>query len=212
MAAQAKSGQIAPCEVTIKAGLTGLDPNQTAFLQALNIASKINRGQIEIINDVPLVKKGDKIGSSEAALLGKLNMTPFTYGLEVRKLYDDGFVYSVHVLDLTDEDILEMFASGVQSVAALSLAIGYPTAASIPHVIANAYKNVLFLSIATDYTIGAAKELKEALSNPEAFLAKLPAASEAPAPTETKQEESKQEEAEEEEEDEEELDGFGLFD
>ena len=105
-----------------------------------------------------------------------------------------------------------MFASGVQSVAALSLAIGYPTAASIPHVIANAYKNVLFLSIATDYTIGAAKELKEAVSNPEAFLAKLPAASEAPAPTETKQEESKQEEAEEEEEDEEELDGFGLFD
>jgi len=213
IAAQAKSGAIAPCDVTIKAGLTGLDPNQTAFLQALNISSKINRGQIEIINDVHLIKTGDKVGSSEAALLAKLNITPFTYGLNIRKIYDDGFVYGVDVLDLGDEDILKMFARGVQSIASLSLAIGFPTVASIPHVIANGFKNILFLSIATDYTIDAAKELKEAVENPEAFLAALPAVTEAPAAAEeTKQEESKQEEAEEEEEDDEDMDGFGLFD
>jgi large subunit ribosomal protein LP0 len=41
----------------------------------------ISRGQIEIINDVQLVAKGEKVGTSEATLLQKLGIKPFTYGL-----------------------------------------------------------------------------------------------------------------------------------
>merc|ERR1719460_3121151 len=70
--AAAKAGVIAPCDCTISKGPTGLDPAQTSFFQALNIATKINKGSIEIINDTTVIKEGNKVGSSEAALLAKL--------------------------------------------------------------------------------------------------------------------------------------------
>merc|ERR1719375_1073858 len=85
--AAAKAGVIAPCSCTIPKGPTGLDPAQTSFFQALNIATKINKGSIEIINDCTVLKEGEKVGSSEAALLAKLNVKPFEYGLVVHYIW-----------------------------------------------------------------------------------------------------------------------------
>merc|ERR1719428_2583925 len=58
--AAAKAGVVAPCSCTIPKGPTGLDPAQTSFFQALNIATKINKGAIEIINDTVVIKEGMK--------------------------------------------------------------------------------------------------------------------------------------------------------
>merc|ERR1711879_923034 len=90
---------IAPCDVTIPAGDTGLEPTQTAFLQALNIATRINKGQIMILNDVKLLTEGEKVGASQATLLQKLKIRPFHYGLQVLSIFDDGSVYGPKVLD-----------------------------------------------------------------------------------------------------------------
>lgn len=82
--AAAKPGTVAPKDVTVPAGPTGMEPTMTSFLQALNIATKINRGQIEILKDVEIIKAGQRVGNSEAALLQKLNIRPFDYGLQGR--------------------------------------------------------------------------------------------------------------------------------
>jgi len=166
--AAAKQGSIAPIDVFVPPGPTGLDPGQTAFFQALNISTKIARGSIEIINQVHLVKTGEKVTASHVALLSKLNINPFFYGIKVTHVYESGSVYSADVLELTPEDLMSKFFSGVRKVAALSLAIGYPTAASLPHVIGGAFRKLLYISAASGY------EFKEA----KAFLA---AASSAPA-------------------------------
>lgn len=52
-------------------------------LQALGIATKINKGTIEIVSDVHLIKTGDKVGASQATLLSKLGIKPFKYGLQI---------------------------------------------------------------------------------------------------------------------------------
>jgi len=44
-------------------------------------------------------------------------------------------------------------------VAAVSLAIGYPTAASAPHSIANGFKRVLAIAVETDYTFPEAERV-----------------------------------------------------
>ena len=62
--AAAKAGVIAPMSVTIPKGPTGLDPAQTSFFQALNIATKINKGSIEIISDCKVITEGNKVKSS----------------------------------------------------------------------------------------------------------------------------------------------------
>jgi large subunit ribosomal protein LP0 len=162
VAAPAKAGGIAPSKVIIPAGNTGLEPTQTSFFQALNIASKITKGQIEIINDVELVQEGAKVGSSEATLLQKLSIKPFTYGLILKTVYDNGAVYEPRVLDLTDSDILAKFHKGVRNIACVSLATGYPTTASVPHSIARGFKNILSISLATEYKIAAVEKLTKA--------------------------------------------------
>merc|ERR1712223_792196 len=50
------------------------DPRQTQFFQALNIATKIQRAQIEIVNPVTVITEGDKISQSQAPLLDRLKI------------------------------------------------------------------------------------------------------------------------------------------
>jgi len=212
--AAAKVGAIAPCDVIIEAGPTGMEPTQTSFLQALNIASKINKGQVEIVSDVHLIKVGQKVGSSEATLLQKLNITPFSYGLEVKTVYDHGAIYDQKILDLTDADILKKFTGAVARLTAVSLALGYPTLASVPHSIIRGYKNVVAVSLATEYTFKGTEKLKEYLKNPSAFavaapVAAAPAAAAKEEKAAPKKEEKKPEPPPEEEDDDM---GFGLFD
>jgi len=209
VSAPAKAGAIAPRDVIVPAGPTGMEPTQTSFLQALNIASKIVKGQVEIINDVKLIVTGQKVGTSESTLLAKLNIKPFSYGLAIQTIYDEGSIYDSSVLDMTDEDIVAKFRSGVKNVAAVSLAIGYPTVASLPHLIINGYKNVLSISLATDYTIKEAEKLKNYLANPSAFAATTPAPAASKAPAPAKEEKPKKEEPKEEEDEDM---GLGLFD
>lgn len=169
--APAKTGSISPCDVIVPPGPTGQEPTKTSFFQALQIQTRINRGQIEIQNPVHLLSTGDKVTASQAELLKILNINPFSYGLQVLHVYDNGTVYSAEALALTDEDILQKFYAGVNNVAALSLEIGYPTVASVPHSLRNAYKNLLAISIGTDYTFEGSAELKELLSDPEKMAA-----------------------------------------
>jgi large subunit ribosomal protein LP0 len=183
LSAPARVGSLAPCDVFLPAGNTALDPSQTNFMQALNIATRINKGTIEIINQVHLIKKGEKVGSSEATLLQKLDIKPFFYGLLPLKVYKDGSVFEPSVLDVTDEDIITKFTFGVKQIAALSLQINVPTIAAVPHYFASAYKNILAISLATDYTFERAEKIKKLLSDPEALAAAMAAASAAAAPS-----------------------------
>ena len=148
--AAAKAGVIAPVSVTIPKGPTGLDPAQTSFFQALNIATKINKGSIEIINDTTVVKEGNKVGSSEAALLAKLSVKPFEYGLNIMYVYEGG-VFPVDVLRIDDAVLMGIFAKGVGEVAAISLGTGYQTDASFPHLLSAALKNILAVSLEAGY-------------------------------------------------------------
>lgn len=209
--APARVGLVAPIDVIVPPGNTGLDPSQTSFFQVLNIPTKINKGTVEIITPVELIKKGDKVGSSEAALLSKLGIRPFSYGLIVLSVYDNGSVFSPEVLDLTEDDLVEKFAAGVSLVTSLALAISYPTLAAAPHLFANAYKNVLAVAVATEYTYPQAEEVKEYLKDPSKFaIAAAPVADAGAgaAPAAAKEEEKKEEPAEESDDDM----GFSLFD
>merc|ERR1711988_625958 len=204
-AAPAKAGAIAPVDVTIPAQNTGMGPEKTSFFQALQIPTKITKGTIEIIQDVHIIKKEDKVGASEATLLNMLKISPFTYGLIIQKVYDSGSVFSPEILDITDDDIKNRFMAGVANVAAVCLTINYPTIASVPHSIVNGMKNLLAVAAVTDITFKEAETLKEFLADPSKFAAAAPAAAAEAAPAAAAA-------VEEEEEEEDDDMGFGLFD
>lgn len=206
--APAKAGAISPVAVVVPKQNTGMGPEKTSFFQALNIQTKITKGSVEIMNDVKLLQEGDKVGPSEASLLNMLNISPFSYGLVIDKVYDNGSVYDPAILDISDDDLRAKFMQGVCNVASVCLEIGYPTIASVPHSLANGFKNLLAIAVETDYTFKQAEMTKAYLADPSAFASAAPAAGAsggdaAPAA------EAKKEESEEESDDDM---GFGLFD
>ena len=207
VAAPARAGAVAPKDVWVPAGNTGMEPGKTSFFQALGVPTKIARGTIEIVSDVKVVEAGSKVGPSEASLLNLLNISPFTYGMTVVQVYDNGQVFPASILDITDEELVAHFVSAINTIASISLAVGYPTLPSVGHSVINHYKNVLALSVATDYTFEGSEAVKDRLANPEAYAAAAPAAA-AAASTEAAAEEAPAEEAEESDDDM----GFGLFD
>jgi len=207
--APARAGAIAPLDVMVPAQATTLGPEKTSFFQALQIPTKITRGCIEILNEVHLIKAGEKVGPSESTLLNMLNISPFSYGLLIEQVYDSGTVFSPEILDITDEDLRSRFIAGVRNVAAVSLTIGYPTAASAPHSIVNGFKRLLAVAVETDITFPEAEQTKEYLKDPSKFAVAATSAAPAAAATASKAEEKKAPEPESESDDDM---GFGLFD
>jgi len=210
VAAPARAGALAPVDVTVPAGNTGMEPGKTSFFQALSIPTKIARGTIEIVADVKVVIAGTKVGTSEATLLNMMNISPFTYGMNVIQIYQDGNIFAPEVLDIDSQELIDRFLKSIKTIATISLALNYPTIVSVSHALVNAYKNVLAVSIGTDYSFPASAKIKEILENPEAFAAlAAPTESAAAAPAETAKAEEKEPEKEEESDDDM---GLGLFD
>lgn len=185
----AKPGMLAPADVSIPAGPTGLDPKQTGFFQNLQIQTKIVKAQIDIVAEKQVIFKGTKIGATEAQLLDKLKIYPFEYKMEVTKVLQNGSMFDAAVLDLDDDAILAKFKGAIKLQSQLALGLGVPTKASAPHSILNAFKNLVSVSAATGFEFPQAKAMLEAAKNAPAAGAGGAATTTAAAPVETKKEE-----------------------
>ncbi|PGH18633.1 60S acidic ribosomal protein P0 [Helicocarpus griseus UAMH5409] len=203
IAAPARAGAVAPGDVYVPAGNTGMEPGKTSFFQALGVPTKIARGTIEITTDLKLVEAGSKVGASEATLLNMLNISPFTYGMNVAQIYDDGQTFSPAVLDVGEDQLLATLQSAIRTITTISLATNFPTMPSVMHSVVNAYKNMIAIALETEYGWSEIEELKDRIANPEAYAAAAPTTT-----TEAKPEEKK-EEAKEEEDEESGEEGFG---
>jgi len=174
--AAAKAGVLAPCDVELPMGPTGLDPSSTNFFQVLNIPTKIVKGSIELTAAVKVCNAGQKVSASQAVLLTKMGIKPFSYGMKVLSVFDQGSLFDSAVLDITDDKIISMFMGGVANIAALSREIGVPTEASIPHAVSAALKNMAALCADIDFTFPEIQPLKDFLADPEAFASAAAAA------------------------------------
>lgn len=186
----AKSGMLAPKDVFVPAGPTGLDPKQTSFFQTLQIQTKIIKGQIEITAEKQVIYADQKVDSTQAALLEKLKIYPFEYKMKCLKVLQDGAIFDAAVLDLNTETILSKFKGAVKNMACLSLGAGIPSTASAPHSLLNAFKNLAAVSAASGYEFKeAAALLAAAASAPAAGAA---AGGAAPAKVEEKEKEEEE--------------------
>merc|ERR1719231_2076393 len=180
MPAAAKAGQISTVDYSLAAGPSGMDPSQTAFFQALNIGTKIVKGQIELTSDYQILKVGQKVSLSEQVLLGKLGVKPLLYGMKVLMVFQDGAVFDAAVLDISDEVLITKFMAGVANMAAFSREVGIPTEAGLPHAFGNAFKNVASLIADIAFTFKEVEEVKKFFADPDAYAAANPVVSVAP--------------------------------
>jgi len=212
VAAPARAGAVAPGDVFVPAGNTGMEPGKTSFFQALGVPTKIARGTIEITADVRVCAAGEKVGASEATLLNMLNISPFTYGMGISQIYDNGNTFDASVLDIDEAQLLKTFTSAINTIACISLAANYPTLPSVMHSVVNSYKNLISAAIEIDYEWDAIHELKDRIANPDAYAAAAPAAGSGAAASSDAPAAAADDKKDDDEEDEDEDMGFGLFD
>lgn len=188
----AKAGMIAPISVSIPAGPTGLDPKQTSFFQNLQIQTKIVKAQIDIVAPKEVIKEGDKVDGTQALLLDKLKIYPFSYKMHITKILQNGQIFDAKVLDLDTATIIAKMKNATKLMASLSLGAGYPTTASTSHSLLNSFKNMLAVCAESGYEFKEATEFLQAAKNaPAAGAASGSAAAKVAAPVvEAKKEEA----------------------
>lgn len=158
-----------------------MEPGKTSFFQALGVPTKIARGTIEITTDLKLVEAGAKVGASEATLLNMMGISPFTYGMTISQVYEEGQTFNDDILDVEESQLLDALTSAIKNIACVSLATNFPTVPAVMHSVVNAYKKVLGVAIATEYSWPEIEELKDRIANPDAYASAAPAAAAAPA-------------------------------
>jgi len=165
MPAAAKAGVLAPIDVTISPGPTGLDPGQTSFFQTLNIPTKIVKGCIEITSEIRLCIKNEKVSASAVALLSKLGMKPFEYGIEVNTVYEDGSVYDAAVLDLSEDELVARFGGAIAKIAAISFSLGEINEFTLPHSFGRTFQMIAAIALATDINFAEMDAVKALLAS-----------------------------------------------
>jgi large subunit ribosomal protein LP0 len=176
--APAKVGAISPVDVVVPAGNTGMEPTTTSFFQALGVQTKIAKGTVEITVEKKVLSTGDKVDAGCATLLQKLKISPFWYEAEVECIWDRGVVFTADDLSVTDELLEASFLAGINNVTALSLGAGVPTEASFPHLVVDAFKSLLAISLETEYSFEEfnGKQLKDDIKSGKSATAAAPAA------------------------------------
>ena len=159
---QAKPGQLSPIEVIIPAGSTGMDASQIEYFQALKIPTKVIKGQLEITSSTKILTVGQKINISEINLMKKFNIKPYKHLVSIKYLWLNGKFYDEGILKITPEYMKQKLELGIHNLLSFSLATNVPTQASAPQIVANAFKNICGLSLATNVLIPELQNLSEA--------------------------------------------------
>lgn len=166
-----KAGAIAISDVEIAPHVTSLSPDKTDFFQNLNIATRIEKTSIQILNPVKLVKKGDKINSSQAALMDLLKMRPFVYRANCTSVWDSGSVYDIDLLNIESESLVEATRQGIQNVLYTSFSIGIPSALTAGHSIRTGLHRAMLISMGGELDNSLTKSLEAAAAETARLLA-----------------------------------------
>ncbi len=222
--APVKAGQIAPCDIKVEKGPTGIPPGPfLSELKRAGIPAAIEKGKIAIKEDKVVVKKGEVVSQDVANVLNKLGIKPVKVGLNILAVYEDGIIYTPETLKVDEEKILSDIQQAYQHAMNLAFNIAYPAKEVLPLLIQKAFINAKAVAVEACYVTKdtAADVLGKAYAQALALASKLPdealdeeikqKLSSTPQQVETKTEEKKEEEKKEEKKEEDAVSGLALL-
>ncbi len=200
--APAKPGDIAPKEIVVPAGSTGIPPGpMLSVFGRLKIPTRVQDGVIWIAKDTVVAKPGDKISPELASILNKLGIEPLEVKLTLKAVYDHGLIIPKDklVVDLEEykQNILEAFTNALK----VGVEIAYPEPVVLKYTLTKAYINALALAL--EATIISPETIELILMKAEAAAKSLASILAEKVPELGLQVEKKEEKVEEKEEEEE---------
>jgi large subunit ribosomal protein L10 len=152
----AKAGDIAPEDIIISAGNTGLPPGPAiSELNDAGIRTRIEAGSVWVIRETTVANKGEEIQPRIASVLSKLDIRPLEVGLRVVAAYEDGLVFSTDQLLPDIEALRIQFADAAIHAHNLAMASFYPTSQTIESLLQLAHLNARNLAVNATYPTSA---------------------------------------------------------
>lgn len=146
--APAKPGQIAPKDVVIQAGGTGIAAGPAiGQLQKVGLKTTIKEGKIAVSEDKVVVKAGQPISAEVCSVLGMLNIKPMEIGLDMVAAYEDGTVFTKDMLSVDEKKYEQDIISMIKSAINLSLNTGFITQQTAEMAIIKAHREARLLGI-----------------------------------------------------------------
>ena len=132
-------GEVAPNDITIAAGDTGVDPGPfVGDLQQIGAAARIQDGSIHVTEDSTVAEAGDEVTQEMASVFGELGLEPKEVGLDLRAVFSDGTVFEADELALDIEEYRANFQAATARARNLSINAAYPTAQTAPALLSKA--------------------------------------------------------------------------
>lgn len=148
----AKGGDVAPTEIIVPAGNTGITPGPvlSEFKEA-NVPTKIDQGSIWVVKDTRVAKAGDQISQKLASLLSKLDVKPIEAGISVSSALADGLLFTEEDLKIDLDAYVKEMAKGAFEGLNLAIVCGYLTPETVRPLILQAGQEALNLSVSAGY-------------------------------------------------------------
>lgn len=148
----AKGGDIAPNQLIIPAGNTGLTPGPVlSEFKESSVPTKIDQGTIWVSKDTVVAKPGDVITQKLAALLSKLDVKPIEAGVAVNYAISEGLEFREQDLKIVIQDYVDEIVKSFQEALSLSVEAVYFTKESMPLLLMKAKQHGISLSTESAY-------------------------------------------------------------
>lgn len=133
------AGEIAPNDIVIEAGDTGMDPGPfVGELQQVGADARIQDGSIRVLSDSVVAEAGDEVDATLANVLSELEIEPKEVGLDLRAVYSDGVRFAAEELELDVDAYRSDVASATSRARTLAIETAYPTTATVPALLSKA--------------------------------------------------------------------------
>lgn len=146
--AAADGGEIAPSDIEVPEGDTGIGPGpMLGKLQQTGAQVQVQDGSIHVQDPATMVEKGDEITEEDAEILNQLGIEPLEIGLDLDIALGDGQLFTAEELDIDTE----AYRSDVEDAATLAfnLAVnaGVVNETTAPAIIGEAVQKAKNLAI-----------------------------------------------------------------
>ena len=133
------AGEIAPNDIVIPEGDTGVDPGPfVGELQQVGAAARIMDGSIQVTEDSKVLEAGEPVSEELEGVLGELGIEPKEVGLDLRGVFSEGVRFEPDELAIDVDEYRADIQSAAAAARNLSVNASYPTAQTAPTLLAKA--------------------------------------------------------------------------
>lgn len=148
----AKPGDIAPEEIIVPAGNTGLAPGPIlSRFGAVRVRTRIESGTIWVVEDTVVAEAGEEFSEDIATVLARLNIRATEMGLTLKAAYEEGRIITREALMVDLEAVRKQLKMAAADSLQVAVRAAYPTAETMVYLLPMARENAVKVAVESDY-------------------------------------------------------------